>query len=104
VNFEMERKALRGGRLLEGAYDEAEQVLELVFSDLTVRRFKSVPVEVWKRLLAAPNAGTFYEDRIQEEYPWISAPKLSTRSKAPLADDPAGVVRAKLNDLFGKPD
>ena len=75
----MERKKLRGGRLIEGAYSEADRTLEIVFSDLSVKQFKTVPHEVWKRLLAAPNAGTFYEDRIQEEYPGAAAPKLSAK-------------------------
>lgn len=99
----MERKALKGGRLIEGGYDDAEKVLEVVFSDLSVKRFKPVPHEVWKRLLAAPNAGTFYDDRIQDEYPSSAAPKLTNRpKKAESLDDPAATARAKLAALFGK--
>jgi KTSC domain len=99
----MERKTLKGGRLIEGAYDDAEKLLELVFSDLTVKRFKPVPFEVWKRLLAAPNAGTFYEDRIQDEYPASAAPKLTSRPTAIEAtNDPAALAKAKLAALFGK--
>jgi hypothetical protein len=99
----MERKALKGGRLIEGGYDDAEKVLEIVFSDLSVKRFKPVPHEVWKRLLAAPNAGTYYEDRIQDEYPGGIAPKLTSRPKhAQSPDDPAAAAREKLAALFGK--
>ncbi len=101
----MERKALKGGRLIEGGYDESEQLLEIVFSDLSVKRFKPVPLEVWKRLLAAPNAGTFYEDRIQDEYPSSAAPKLTNRPMgAESAGDPAATAKAKLAALFGKAD
>jgi hypothetical protein len=101
----MERKALKGGRLIEGGYDEADKLLEIVFADLSVKRFKPVPHEVWKRLLAAPNAGTFYEDRIQDEYPSSAAPKLTSRPKATESiDDPAAAARAKLAALFGKTD
>jgi KTSC domain len=99
----MDRKALKGGRLIEGGYDESEKLLEIVFSDLSVKRFKPVPNEVWKRLLAAPNAGTFYEDRIQDEYPGSAAPKLTSRPKtADSASDPAAAAKAKLAALFGK--
>jgi hypothetical protein len=99
----MERKALKGGRLIEGAYDDAEKLLELVFNDLSVKHFKPVPFEVWKRLLAAPNAGTFYEDRIQDEYPASAAPKLTSRPKiVEASDDPAALAKAKLAALFGK--
>jgi KTSC domain len=99
----MERKALKGGRLIEGGYDEAEKLLEIVFADLSVKQFKPVPREVWSRLLAAPNAGSYYEDRIQDEYPGSAAPKLTSRPKTSNSTgDPAAAAKAKLAALFGK--
>ncbi len=100
----MERKALKGGQLIEGGYDESEKLLEIVFRDLSVKRFKPVPLEVWKRLVAAPSAGTYYEDRIQDEYPSSAAPKLNSRPKSAESDDPAAAAQAKLAALFGKAD
>jgi hypothetical protein len=67
----MERKALKGGRLIEGAYDDAEKLLEIVFNDLSVKHFKPVPFEVWKRLLAAPNAGTFMKTVFKMNIPLV---------------------------------
>lgn len=65
----IERRALKGGRLKSGAYDEGRQRLELEFADGSVRAYKSVPAEVWRRLLAAPNPASYHEDRIADEYP-----------------------------------
>ncbi len=88
----MERKALNGGRLRAGAYDAASQRLELEFTDRSVRIFKGVPQEVWRRLVSAPNPATFYEDRIAEEY-------VTERGRATGDDD----ARRQLDDLFGPP-
>lgn len=88
----IERRALKGGRLKAGAYDEAGHRLELEFVDGSVRIYKSVPAEVWRRLLAAPNAASYHEDRIAEEYP-------IERGSA-VADPDA---KARLDALFGAP-
>lgn len=88
----MERKALNGGRLKAGAYDAAAQRLELEFTDRSVRIHTGVPPEVWRRLVAAPNPATFYEDRIAEEY-------VTERGRAAGSDD----ARRRLDDLFGPP-
>jgi hypothetical protein len=85
-----ERKVLRGGKLAAGSYDERNQQLLLEFVDGSRRQYKGVPGEVWRRLLAAPNPGSFFEDRIADEYP----------------NQPAGAVqqdqaKARLDALFG---
>ncbi|GAA4412698.1 hypothetical protein GCM10023089_29660 [Quisquiliibacterium transsilvanicum] len=88
----MEHRALRGGRLKAGAYDEHSQRLELCFVDGSVRVYKSVPAEVWRRLLAAPNPASYLEDRIAEEYPL---------ERGSAAADPE--AKARLDALFGTP-
>lgn len=88
----MERRALKGGRLRSGAYDDREQRLELEFVDGSVQVYKSVPAEVWRRLLASPNPASFHEDRIAEEYP---VERGSARA------DPG--AKARLDALFGSP-
>jgi len=65
----MERKTLRGGRLQAAAYDASDRRLEIDLTDGERRIYRNVPVEVWRRLIAAPNPATFVEDRIEEEYP-----------------------------------
>ncbi len=65
----MQRKTLSGGRLASGSYDERARTLEIAFSDGSVRVYAGVPAEVWRRLLSAPNAASYFEDRIADEYP-----------------------------------
>ena len=50
-----------------------------------------MPPEVARRLLAAPNAEAFWEDRIAEEYPYETG-----------RDSGDAQARAKLDALFGK--
>ncbi|MFP5462957.1 MAG: KTSC domain-containing protein [Gammaproteobacteria bacterium] len=88
----IERRALKGGRLKAGAYDEGAQRLELEFADGSVLVYKSVPAEVWRRLLAAPNPASYHEDRIAEEYP-------VERGSAAAEPD----AKARLDALFGSP-
>ena len=64
----MDRRTIRGGRLKSAGYDEQQQLLEIGFVDGTLKTFKAVPPEVWRRLLASPNPASFYADRIEEEY------------------------------------
>lgn len=86
----MERKTLHSSLLKSAGYDNGQQRLELEFADGSIRVFKAVPTEVFRRLIAAPNPASYYEDRIAEEYAW------SRTSQAASGD-----ARSKLDDLFG---
>lgn len=86
----MEHKSLHGNRLRSAGYEAAEKILEIAFNNGQVRRFKNVPEPVWRKLLAAPNPASYYEDRIEEEYAWSPGEKQ--------ADVKA---RQNLDDLFG---
>ena len=88
----MERRTLRGGKLKAAAYDEREMRLEIEFADGSARAFKNVPPEVWRRLIAAPNPGSYFEDRIVEEYP----------SEHGSASSDAQ-AKSRLDALFGRP-
>lgn len=85
----MPHRPLRGGSLRSASHDPQRQVLEIEFVDGTVIRYQGVPEEVVRRLFAAPNAATFWEDRIAEEYP-------SQRGRATSNE----TARARLEDLF----
>lgn len=91
----MQRQRLSGGRLKAGAYDAAEQLLELEFVDGRISHFHRVPPEIWRRLRAAPNPGTFYEDRVEEEYMRTDAGRTTG------ATDP-DAARTSLEKLFGQ--
>ena len=89
----METRTFNAGRIRKAVYDAATQQLDLHWDDRrTVRAYKHVPQEVWRRLCSAPNPTTYWEDRIAEEYP----------KGAPMQDAAAGAPKPKdLRGLFG---
>jgi hypothetical protein len=85
------------GRIRKAEYDPATQQLDLHWDDKSVKAYKHVPDEVFRRLCSAPNPTAYWEDRIAEEYP-----KGVPRSGG-------GGGGKKLSDLFpglgdGEPD
>ena len=87
----MDRRKLSGGRLRSAGYDGSAQRLEIEFVDGSLKTFRAVPAEVWRRFVAAPNPASFYADRIEEEYPFDPG-------RANSGND----ARAKLDSLFGR--
>lgn len=79
------------GRISKADYAESTKRLDLYFQDGTVRSYRSVPNEVFRRLCNAPNPTTYWEDRIAEEYSQATG-KVS---------DGADAAKKKLDDLFG---
>lgn len=88
----MQTKTFTSGRIRRADYDETTQQLDLHWDSKTVLAYKQVPQEVFRRLCAAPNPTTYWEDRIAEEYP-----KGVAMGKASGSDDAA----QKFRDLFG---
>jgi hypothetical protein len=64
----MERKRVNSSKLRAVGYDEKSQVLEIEFSNGQVLQYVKVYPEVYRRLMAAPNPTSFYDDKIAEEY------------------------------------
>ena len=89
----MTSKVFTTGRIRKADYDPASGQLDLHWDDQTVRAYKQVPQEVFRRLCSAPNPATYWEDRIAEEYP-----KATPRGSG----KPAG--GKTLHDLFGGDD
>ena len=88
----MQSKAFTSGRIRRADYDAASQQLDLHWDDKTVRAYKHVPAEVYRRLCSAPNPTTYWEDRIAEEYPKGVPMGTGTSS---------GDAARKLQNLFG---
>ncbi len=86
-------RMLHTAKLKSAGYDDQEKVLEVAFHDGRLSTYRGVPPEIARRLFAAPNPASFWEDRIAEEYP-VSTGRNET------GGDPA----AKLDDLFNKKD
>jgi hypothetical protein len=87
----MPTKIFTSGRIRKADYDPASQQLDLHWENQSVLAYKQVPQEVFRRLCAAPNPATYWEDRIAEEYP-KGTPMKSASGPAATRD---------LKDLFG---
>ena len=87
----MRTKNFTIGRITQAHYCESTKQLELHFNDGTLRSYKNVPAEVFRRLCNEPNPTTYWEDRIAEEYP---------RAAGQVGADADG-AKKKLDDLFG---
>ena len=87
----MTTKTFTSGRIRKADYHPNAQQLDLHWDNKTVLAYKQVPQEVFRRLCAAPNPTTYWEDRIAEEYP-------KGRPMTSSADAEDG---KKLSDLFG---
>lgn len=91
----METRTFNAGRIRKAAYDAGTQQLDLHWDDgRTIRAYRHVPQEVWRRLCSAPNPTTYWEDRIAEEYP----------KGTPMAGTGGGDKPKDLRDLFGGGD
>jgi hypothetical protein len=86
----MMTRAFTGGRIRKAQYDPASQQLEVHFDNRQVLAYKQVPEEVFRRLCAAPNPSTYWEDRIADEYPRFAVPGGDGTAENP-------------RDLFGDP-
>jgi len=62
-------KSFTTGRIRKADYDPQTKQLDLHWDDKSVKAYKHVPDEVFRRLCSAPNPTTYWEDRIAEEYP-----------------------------------
>jgi hypothetical protein len=87
----MQTKHFTIGRITQANYSEQVKQLDLHFNNGTLRSYKNVPPEVFRRLCNAPNPTTYWEDRIAEEYPQATG-------KVGVDADSA---KKKLDDLFG---
>ena len=64
----MERKRVNSSKLRSVGYDEQSRTLEIEMSNGQVFQYVGVYPEVYRRLMAAPNPSTFFDDKIAEEY------------------------------------
>jgi hypothetical protein len=94
----MQTKTFTHGRIRQAVYDPTSQQLDLHWDNQSITAYKQVPAEVVRRLCAAPNPATYWEDRIAEEYP------KGTPMKRPGASDHSGDAAAeKMRGLFADP-
>jgi hypothetical protein len=65
----MERKKVNSSRIRSVGYDERNQLLEVELSDGAVYQYTGVSPEVHRRFMAAPTMASYYQDKIEEEFP-----------------------------------
>ena len=86
----MQTKTFTSGRIRRADFDPAAGFLQLQWDNGQTKAYKAVPAEVFRRLCAAPNPTTYWEDRIAEEYAATPALRLDT----------AAASKPSLHDLF----
>ena len=64
----MQRKRVNSSKLRSVGYDEGTKTLEVELSNGQVYQYVGVYPEVHRRLMAAPNPTSFFDDKIAEEY------------------------------------
>jgi len=65
----MERKRVSASNIRSVGYDAAKQLLEIEFSSGSIVQYAGVSPEVHRQFMAAPSPGSFYQDKIDENYP-----------------------------------
>ena len=65
----MERKRISSSKIRAVGYDPMSQVLEVEFNDGKVLAYSGVSPEVHRQFMAAPSPVSFFEDKIDENYP-----------------------------------
>jgi KTSC domain len=65
----MERKRVSSSRIRAVGYDPKERVLEVEFSDGRVLAYTGVSSEVHRQFMAAPSPSSYFEDKIEEDFP-----------------------------------
>ena len=64
----MQRKKINSAKIRSAGYDARSQTLDIEFSNGDVYAYSGVSPEVHRRLMNAPSPGSFFDDRIAEEY------------------------------------
>ncbi len=83
----MQTKTFTSGRVRRADFDASSGVLQLHWDNGQAKAYKGVPAEVFRRLCAAPNPTTYWEDRIAEEYPATQTRAVANAAPQPSLDD-----------------
>ena len=66
----MERKRVSASTLRSVGYDADRQILEIEFSSGSIVQYTGVSPEVHRRFMSSPSPGSFFEDQVDENYPY----------------------------------
>ena len=65
----MERKRVSASNIRSVGYDAGKQLLEIEFSSGSIVQYTGVSPEVHRQFMNAPSPGSFYQDKIDENFP-----------------------------------
>lgn len=65
----MDRKKVSSSKIRSVGYDERNRVLEVELNDGSIYQYTGVSPEVHRRFTSAPSIVSYYQDKIEEEFP-----------------------------------
>ena len=65
----MERKRINATNIRSVGYDSRNRLLEVEFSSGSVVQYSGVSEEAYRGLMNAPSPGSYFRDRIEEDFP-----------------------------------
>lgn len=65
----MERKRVNSSKIRAVGYDAKTQVLEVEFRDGRAVAYSGVSPEIHRQFMAAPSPTSYFEDKIEEDFP-----------------------------------
>jgi KTSC domain len=64
----MDRKKINSSNIRSAGYDPRNRVLEIEFSNGGITQYSGVSEELYRRLMNAPSAGSYFHDNIEESF------------------------------------
>jgi hypothetical protein len=65
----MERKRINASTIRSVGYDAGRQILEIEFTSGSIVQYSGVSPEVHRQFMNAPSPGSFFQDKIEEDFP-----------------------------------
>jgi len=65
----MERKRISASNIRSVGYDTRNRLLEIEFTNGSIVQYSGVSGEVYRRLMNASSAGSYFHDEIEENFP-----------------------------------
>ena len=66
----IDRKRVSASNIRSVGYDAGRQILEIEFSGGSIVQYNGVSPEVHRRFMSSPSPGSFFQDQIEENFPF----------------------------------
>ncbi len=64
----MDKKIINSERIKSVGYDQRTRLLEVEFRDGSVKQYADVSREIQRKIMSASSIGSFFADKIEEEF------------------------------------